>query len=36
MALKGNYCTYIVVLVMAVCVVRIMKLEPKCVEVMSN
>jgi len=36
MGLKGSYCTYIVVLVMAVYVVRIMKLEPKCVEEMPN
>jgi hypothetical protein len=36
MVLKGSYCTYILVLVMAVCVIRVMKLEPKCTEVMSN
>jgi len=36
MGLKGSYCTYIVVLGMAIFVIRIMKLEPKCTKVTSN
>lgn len=32
--LKGCYFIYIVILVMAVCVISIWKLDPKCTEVM--